>query len=94
MLWTPLAPENNVRGLPRRNKLNAFVSEGARVDSLEQSLPRAKEDRRDGDVQLIDKARAKVLLDRAGTTAKFEHPFRSLRRAPGQAPRECRRSRS
>ena len=34
----PLAPEHDVGGFLRRNELNAFVSQSARVNPLEQSL--------------------------------------------------------
>jgi len=47
-------------GFLRRNELNTFVSQTAHVNPLEQSLSPAQQDRRDGDVQLIDEARAKV----------------------------------
>ena len=50
-------------GFLRRNELNTFVSQSAHVNPLEQSLSPAQQDRRDSDVQLIDEARAKVLLD-------------------------------
>jgi len=56
----PLAPECNMGGFLRRNELNTFVSQTAHVNPLEQSLSPAQQDRRDGDVQLIDEARAKV----------------------------------
>jgi hypothetical protein len=34
----PLAPEYNMGGFLRRNELNAFVSQSAHVNPLEQSL--------------------------------------------------------
>jgi hypothetical protein len=40
-------------GFLRRNELNAFVSQSANVNPLEQSLSPAQQDRRDSDVQLI-----------------------------------------
>jgi hypothetical protein len=46
----PLAPEYNMGGFLRRNELNAFVSQSAHVNPLEQSLSPAKQDRRDSDV--------------------------------------------
>ena len=49
----PLAPEYNMGGFLRRNELNAFVSQSAHVNPLEQSLSPAQQDRRDSDVQLI-----------------------------------------
>ena len=59
----PLAPEYNMGGFLRRNELNAFVSQSAHVNPFEQPLSPAQQDRRDSDVQLIDEARTKVLLD-------------------------------
>jgi len=41
-------------GFLRRNELNAFVSQSAHVNPLEQSLSPAQQDGRDSDVQLID----------------------------------------
>src|SRR5579863_9474456 len=65
----PLAPKYNMGGLLRRNELNALVSQSAHVDSLEQSLSPAQQDRRDSEVQLIDQACTKILLDSAGSAA-------------------------
>src|SRR6202140_4627695 len=59
----PFAPEYNMGGFLRRNELNAFVSQSAHVNPLEQSLSPAQQDRRDSDVQLIDEAGTKILLD-------------------------------
>jgi hypothetical protein len=56
----PLAPEYNMGGFLRRNELNAFVSQSAHVNPLEQSLSPAQQDRRDSDVQLIDLERDRV----------------------------------
>src|SRR5258707_13225188 len=63
----PLAPEYNMGGFLRRNELNAFVSQSADVNPLEQSLSPAQQDRRDSDVQIIDEARTKILLDSVRT---------------------------
>jgi hypothetical protein len=41
----PLAPEYDMRGFLCRNELNAFVSQSARVNPLEQSLSCAQQDR-------------------------------------------------
>ena len=86
----PLAPEYNMGGFLRRNELNAFVYQSAHVNPLEQSLAPAKQDRRDSEVQLIDEARTKILLDSVRVRRQCAHPLRWLRRAPGQAPREYR----
>ena len=91
-MWgvTRLAPEYHVGGLLRPHELRAFVSQGAQVHPLEQSLSSAEQDRHDGDVQLIDQARTKILLDRAGPTPNLHvHPVRRLARLV-EAPRECR----
>src|SRR5688572_18711226 len=53
----------------RCNELNAFVCQSAHVKPLEQSLTPAQQDRRDSDVQLIDEARTKILLDSARSAA-------------------------
>ena len=50
-------------GFLRRNELNAFVSQSTHVNPLEQSLSPGQQDRRESDVQLIDEARTKILLD-------------------------------
>src|SRR5512135_903715 len=65
----PLAPEYNMGGFLRRIELNAFVSQSAHVNPLEQSLSPAQQDRRDSDVQLIDEARTKILLDSVRSAA-------------------------
>ena len=64
-----LAPEYNMGGFLRRNELNAFVFQSAHVNPLEQSLSSAQQDRRDSDVQLIDEARTKILLDSVRSAA-------------------------
>jgi hypothetical protein len=65
----PLALEDHMGGFLRRNELNAFVSQRAHVDPFEQPLARAQQDGRNGDVQLIDQAPAKILLDDADRSA-------------------------
>ena len=65
----PLAPEYNMGGFLRRNELNAFVSQSARVNPLEQSLSPAQQDQRDSNVQLIDEARTKIFLDSVRSAA-------------------------
>jgi len=61
-------PQNNMRGLLRRCKFNAFVSQSPQVNAFEQSLSTTEQDRRDSNVQLINKALTKILLDRVGPT--------------------------
>ena len=56
-------------GFLRRNELNAFVSQSAHVNPLEQSLSPAQQHRRDSDVKLIDEARTKILLDSVRSAA-------------------------
>src|SRR6202046_5178752 len=65
----PLAPEYNMGSFLRRNELSAFVSQSAHVNPLEQPLSPAQQDRRDGEVQLIDETRTKILLDSARSPA-------------------------
>lgn len=68
-------------GLLRRRELRAFVSQGGQVNPLEQSLPSSEQDRHDGDVQLIDEARTKILLDGVGPTTDLHvHPVCCLAR--------------
>src|SRR5258705_11688674 len=55
-------------GLIRRCKFNAFVSHSPQVNGFEQSLSTTEQDRRDSNVQLINKALTKILLDRVGPT--------------------------
>ena len=56
----PLAPEYSMGGFLRRHELNAFVSQSAHVNPLEQSLSPTQQDRRDSNVQLINEARTKI----------------------------------
>ena len=56
-------------GFLRCKELNAFVSQSAHVNPLEQSIPRARQNRRDGEVQLINESRTKVLLDGVASAA-------------------------
>jgi hypothetical protein len=81
----PLAPEYNMGGFLRRNELNAFVSESAHVNPLEQSLSPAQQDRRDSDVQLIDEARTKILLDSVSPNPKID-AGRSSDRVESEGP--------
>src|SRR5687768_10346159 len=67
-LRVDLVPQNNMRGLLRRCKFNAFVSQSPQVNAFEQSLSTTEQDRRDSNVQLINKALTKILLDRVGPT--------------------------
>ena len=55
-------------GLLRPHKLHAFVSRRSEVNPLEQSLSSTEKDRRDCNVQLIEQARAKILLYGVGPT--------------------------
>ena len=52
-----------MRGLLRRCEFNAFVSQNPQVNPLEQRLSPSEQDRRDGNVQFIDEALTKILLD-------------------------------
>lgn len=53
----------------RRRELDAFVTHGSKVYTLEQLLPLSQEHRRNRNVQLIDEARTKILLDRVWSPA-------------------------
>src|SRR5258708_13335381 len=55
-------------GSHRGCKVNAFVSQRREVNAFEQSLSTTEQDRRDSNVQLINKALTKILLDRVGPT--------------------------
>ncbi len=64
----PLVPQNNMHGLLRRCKFNAFVSQSPQVNAFEQSLSTTEQDRCDSNVKLINKALTKILLDGVGPT--------------------------
>jgi hypothetical protein len=64
-----LPPEYNMGGFLRRYELNAFVSQSAHVNPLEQPLSLAQQDGRDSDVQLIDEAGTKILPDSVRSAA-------------------------
>src|SRR4030095_8601967 len=51
------------------NERHACRTQSAQFNPLEQSLSPAKQDRRDSDVQLIDEARTKILLDSVRSAA-------------------------
>src|SRR5437870_5277418 len=69
LLTGPLVPQNNMGGLLRRCKFNAFVSQSPQVNAFEQSLSTTEQDRCDSNVQLINEALTKILLDCVGPTA-------------------------
>jgi hypothetical protein len=52
-----------MRGLLRRYEFNAFVSQSPQVNPFEQRFPPAEQDRRDSNVQFINEALTKILLD-------------------------------
>lgn len=58
-----------MRGLLRGRELGACISQGPQVDALEQRLAAAEQHRRDGNVQFVDQAFAKVLPDRGRAAA-------------------------
>ena len=58
-----------MRGLLRRYEFNALVSQSPQVNPFEQRFSPAEQDRRDSNVQFIDEAFAKILLDCARPTA-------------------------
>jgi hypothetical protein len=71
-LIVPLVLEYDMRGFLRCNPRNTFVSQSAHVNPVEQSLSRAQQDRRDREVQLINKTLTKILLD-SGSSATNAH---------------------
>src|SRR6202521_2330502 len=58
-----------MRGLLRRYEFNAFVSQSPQVNPFEQRFPPAEQDRRDSNVQFINEALTKILLDCVRPTA-------------------------
>src|ERR1700675_1023331 len=52
-----------MRGLLRRYEFNAFVSQSPQVNPFEQRFPPAEQNRRDSNVQFINGALTKILLD-------------------------------
>src|SRR5258708_36336018 len=68
---------------PRRSfVLCARVPQCRQIDSVEESLTSAKQDRRDGDVHFVDEALAKILLDDVDPATKSDIlAFGSLTRA-------------
>src|SRR3984957_13708569 len=58
-----------MRGLLRRYEFNAFVSQSPQVNPFEQRFPPAEQDRRDSNVQFINEALTKILLDGVRPTA-------------------------
>src|SRR5258707_15277942 len=58
-----------MRGLLRRYEFNAFVSQSPQVNPFEQRFPTAEQDRRDSNVQFINEALTKILLDCVRPTA-------------------------
>jgi hypothetical protein len=65
----PSVPQDDMRGLLRRHEFNAFVSQSPKVNPFEQGFSPAEQDRRDGNVQFINEALAKVLPDCVRPTA-------------------------
>jgi len=64
-----MAPENNMGGLRRGHELITRVTRSEHVDAFEQPLSTAQHDRRNGNVQLINEAGTKILLDGVRSTA-------------------------
>ncbi len=65
----------------RSHELHAFVSQGRHVHPIEESLSATEQDRRNGNVELIDQARTKVLLYGIDpTTNPHVRPVRSFAR--------------
>ena len=66
-----LVPQNNMGGLLRRHRLDAFVPQSPQVHSFEQPFSPTDEHRRDGNVQLIDEALTKILLQLELVSSSF-----------------------
>src|SRR5215470_17465522 len=64
--------QEDVGGALACGGLRALVAEGARVDSVQEMLSRAKQDRRDREVELIDQAGLQVLPDRRDAAAETD----------------------
>src|SRR5580692_10780119 len=58
-----------MRGLLRRYEFNAFVSQSPQVNPFEQRFSPAEQDRRDSNVQFLNEALTKILLDCVRPTA-------------------------
>jgi hypothetical protein len=56
--------ENDMRGVGRGNVLGTLIAELRCIESGEEVLSAAEQDRRDGKVHLVDETRTQVLLDR------------------------------
>ncbi len=78
-----------MRGLLRRYEFDAFVSQSPQVNPFEQPFSSAEQDGRDSNVQFINEALTKILLDCVRPTADRARPFRQPPRVPCRAPREC-----
>ena len=62
-------------GLLRPHELHALVPQGSQVNPLEQSLSSGEQNRCDCNAQLIDQARAKILLYGIGTSTNSPVDF-------------------
>ena len=72
-------PSQHDMSRPRRRLvLGACVPQGRQIDAFKQPFASPQQHRRDGDVQFIDEAQTKVLLDRTDT-ATNAHIFASSR---------------
>ena len=65
----PLVPQDDVRGLLRCYEFDAFVSQSPQVNPFEQPFSSAEQDGCDSNVQFINEAFAKILLDGVRPTA-------------------------
>jgi len=73
--------QNDVSRLLAAHVLRAAIPELHHIHPLEQSFAGTEEHRRDGEMELIDKASAKKLLDRRDPTADAD--VLAARRCPG-----------
>lgn len=63
-------PEDQVSCLRRAHVLGALIAERGQVDIGEQIFSGAEQDRRHGDVQLVDQPGPQILFDRSDPAAK------------------------
>jgi hypothetical protein len=68
VLWAPC--EYEMQGVGSGSVFSALVTEGQRVDACEKMFTRAKDDRADGNVHLVDEPGLEVLANRRDAAAK------------------------
>lgn len=84
-------PNHDMRGCLRCRLLNAPVPQFPQVEITKQAFARPKQNRRDGDAELINEAGPQELLDGVGDRRRFAHPCHSLPGVPVRGPNASRR---